>query len=60
MLGKKGDLEIRYLILFALALVVLVVIILIFTGSISEFVGRIKDIFNDIFGLKPDISSFGK
>ncbi|MFH1332141.1 MAG: hypothetical protein ABIH63_02550 [archaeon] len=58
--NKKGDLEIRYLILFALALVVLVVIILIFTGSIGDFVGRIKDIFNEIFGLKPDLSSFKK
>jgi len=58
--NKKGDLEIRYLILFALALVVLVVIVLIFHGSISDFVGRIKDVFNEIFGLKPDLSSFKK
>ncbi len=56
--GKKGDLEIRYLILFALALVVLIVIVLIFHGSISDFIGKIKGIFNDIFGMKPDLSSW--
>ncbi|MEM4244726.1 MAG: hypothetical protein QW404_00110 [Candidatus Nanoarchaeia archaeon] len=60
MLMKKGDIEIRYLILMALALIVLIVIIMIFHGSISEFVTRIKSVFNDIFGLKPDISSWKK
>lgn len=58
MLRKKGDLEIRYLILFALALVVLIVIVLIFHSSISDFVGKIKSVFNDVFGLKPDLSSW--
>lgn len=58
MLKKKGDLEIQYIILFALGLIVLIVIILIFTGSLSDFVGRIKGVFNDIFGLKPDLSSW--
>lgn len=60
MLRKKGDLEIRYLILFALAIVVLIVIILIFHGSITDFVGKIKSVFNDIFGMKPDLSSWKK
>ena len=56
--GKKGDLEIRYLILFALALVVLIVIVLIFTGNLTDFVGKIRTVFNDIFGMKPDLSSW--
>ena len=60
MLGKKGDLEIRYLILMALALVVLIVIVLIFHGSMSDFVGKIKGIFNDIFGMRPDLTSWKK
>lgn len=58
MQNKRGDLEIRYLILFALALVVLIVIILIFHGSMSDFIGKIKTVYNDVFGLKPDLSSW--
>ncbi len=60
MLKKKGDLEIRYLILFALALVVLIVIVLIFQSSMSDFVGKLKSLFNDIWGTKPDLSSWKK
>jgi len=60
MLTKKGDLEIRYIILFALALVVLIVIVLIFHGSMTDFVEKIKSVFNDIWGLKPDLSSLKK
>lgn len=52
--NKKGDLEIRYVVLLALALVVLVVIILIFTTGTSEFAEKLNSVFTDIWGMKPD------
>jgi len=51
--NKKGDLEIRYLILFALGLVVLVVIVLIIFGGTSDFSKKITGLLAD---LKPDLS----
>jgi len=53
--NKKGGLEIRYVVLLALALVVLVVIILLFTGGIAEFGGKFRSIFADIWKMKPDL-----
>ncbi len=52
-MDKKGDLEIRYVILFALALVVLVVVILIFYGGASDFAAKIKNTLADIWSAKP-------
>ena len=53
--NKKGDLEIRYVVLLALALVVLIVIILIFTTGTSEFAEKFKSIFNDVWSMKPKL-----
>ena len=55
LVNKKGGLEIRYVVLLALALVVLVVIILLFTGGIAEFGGKFRSIFTDIWNMKPEI-----
>ncbi len=52
-MDKKGDLEIKYVILFALALVVLVVVILIFYGGASDFAAKIKNMLADIWSVKP-------
>ena len=54
MLNKKGDLTIRYVILFALALIVLVVIALIFYGGASNFADKVKEIFEGIWKTKPE------
>lgn len=55
-MNKKGDLEIRYVILFALAVVVLIVITLIFYGGASDFSTKIKDFIGNIWGLKPKLT----
>ncbi|MBM3200096.1 hypothetical protein FJZ53_04095 [Candidatus Woesearchaeota archaeon] len=52
-MDKKGDLEIRYVILFALGLVVLVVVILIFYGGASDFAAKIKGTLADMWSAKP-------
>lgn len=59
-MNKKGDLTIRYVILFALALMVLVVIVLIFMGGASDFTDKIKGVLSDIWGSKPDIKELFK
>jgi hypothetical protein len=53
--NKKGDLEIRYVVLLSLALVVLVVIIIIFTMGTSDFAEKFKSIFTNIWSMKPDL-----
>lgn len=55
MLNKKGDLEIRYVILFALALIVLVVVVLIFYGGATDFAAKIKNTLSEIWSLKPNL-----
>lgn len=55
-MDKKGDLTIRYVILFALAAMVLVVIILIFSGRTADFSSKIKDLVGDIWGMKPKLT----
>lgn len=57
MLDKKGDLEIRYVILFALGLVVLVVVILIFYGGASDFAAKIRGTLSEIWSLKPSLKN---
>ena len=52
-MDKKGDLEIKYVIMFALALVVLVVVVLIFYGGASDFAAKIKNTLADIWSAKP-------
>lgn len=53
-MNKKGALTIRYVILFALALIVLVVIALIFYGGASNFAETLKGLFGDILAAKPE------
>lgn len=52
-MDKKGDLTIRYVILFALALIVLVVIALIFYGGATDFAAKIKETFSSMWSAKP-------
>lgn len=54
-MDKKGDLEIRYVILFALALLVLVVVVLIFYGGSTDFATKIKNLLTEMWGAKPPI-----
>ncbi|MDP2907482.1 MAG: hypothetical protein Q8O03_06080 [Nanoarchaeota archaeon] len=55
-MDKKGDLEIKYVIMFALALVVLVVVVLIFYGGASDFATKIKSTLEDIWSVKPNLT----
>ncbi|MFH1638182.1 MAG: hypothetical protein ABIB71_07180 [Candidatus Woesearchaeota archaeon] len=41
---KKGDLQMRYIVLIALGLLVLIVVALIFSGSADWFVTKLKGI----------------
>ena len=52
-MSKKGDLTIKYVIMFALALIVLAVIALIFYGGASDFADKIKEAFSNIWSMKP-------
>lgn len=52
-MDKKGDLEMKYVVLFALGLVVLVVIILIFYSGASDFAAKIRNTLADIWSAKP-------
>lgn len=55
-MDKKGDLEIRYVILFALGLIVLVVVVLIFYGGASDFTSKIKSTLSEIWAIKPKLT----
>jgi uncharacterized protein (UPF0333 family) len=55
-LNKKGDLSLRYIILAALGLMVLVVITLIFLKGTTFFTTKLNAIWNQIIALKPDFS----
>ena len=55
MLWKKGDLEMRYIVLIALGILVLIVIALIFGGTSSRFMQAIKDFFAQVLSLKPKL-----
>jgi len=55
-MNKKGDLTIRYIILFALALIVLIIVTLIFYGGASDFAEKIKDTLSSIWSVKPEIT----
>ncbi len=55
MFNKKGSLSIRYIVLFALALIVLVVIAVIFYGGTSDFAVKIKEMLNGFWSVKPQI-----
>ena len=53
--NKKGDLEIRYIVLLALAILVLIVIALIFSGTSQKFTQAIKDFFAQVLSIKPKL-----
>ncbi len=55
-MDKKGDLEIRYVILFALALLVLIVVVLIFYGGATDFATKIKSTLADMWSAKPKLT----
>ena len=52
---KRGDISIRYVVLFALAIIVLIVVILIFQSGASDFAAKIKNLIKEIWSLKPKI-----
>lgn len=59
-MNKKGDLTINYVILFALGLLVLVVVVLIFYYGTSDFAAKIKETLSGIWSAKPDIKEMFK
>ena len=50
---KKGDLSIRYVVLIALGIIVLIIVTLIFHYSSSDFAERIRSILGEIWAIKP-------
>ncbi|MEA3379221.1 MAG: hypothetical protein U9Q69_06350 [Nanoarchaeota archaeon] len=59
-LFKKGDLNIRYIVLIILGLMVLIIIALIFSKSSTSFLSKLKDIWNQIIAIKPDLTGVAK
>lgn len=57
---KKGDLNIRYLVLMILGLMVLVIIAIIFTRSSTTFIEKIKEIWVQITAAQPDLTELTK
>ena len=55
MLSKKGDLELRYVILLILALIALFVLIFMFREQVSKFMSTIFSITDDINRSRPPI-----
>lgn len=57
MINKRGDLEIKYVILMIIALIVLVVVSLIFYFGTTELMGEFKDIYHNVISDRPDFTS---
>jgi len=57
---KKGDLDIRYLVLFIIGLVVLVVVLLIFSINAKDFAAKIGSFMKEIWSAKPPIEEIIK
>lgn len=57
---KKASLEMRYLVLIILALLVIVVISLIFTNGIGDFMNKLKELAQILWGEKPDLTAITK
>lgn len=55
--GRKGDLEIRYLILFILAIIVLFVVALVFYKQIAMFLGKLKVLWDQLGGIESGIET---
>ncbi len=56
-LNKKGDLSLRYLVLAIISVIVLIVILIIFSGGIEDFVTKISSFSNEIWSLKPALNT---
>lgn len=57
MIGKRGfELSLNMVVIIAIALIVLIVAILIFTGGATNFADKIKAFVNEIWGSKPSLS----
>lgn len=52
---KKGDLSIRFIILFSLGLIVLIVVVLIFYSQSSDFAKKLTELASQLWQAKPDI-----
>ena len=55
MFSKKGDLELRYIILLILALLVLIVLLIMFREQVSKFTSTLFSITQDINQSRPPI-----
>lgn len=52
---KRGDLSIRFIILFAIGLIVLIVVVLIFYSQSSDFAKKISELASQLWQAKPNI-----
>jgi len=48
MLSKKGDLELRYIVLFILAIIVLIVLVIMFRQEVKQFLDTIFSVTSEI------------
>ncbi len=55
MFSKKGDLELRYVILFILAVIVLLAIVFMFREQVSKFMSIVFSVTDDINKTRPPI-----
>lgn len=55
MASKKGDLELRYIILFILGIIVLIALVFIFREQLSHFVNMLASVSSDIDKTKPSL-----
>ena len=53
---KKGDIEISYVVLVVLGLVVLIVVLLIFYGGLTDMAARLQELYTEIFKAKPKLT----
>jgi len=53
--NKRGDLEIRTVVLVAIGLIVLFVVVVIFLGGTGEFMEKFKSLSDSIWGMKEEV-----
>ncbi len=51
----RGSLEIRYVVLFALAIIVLIVVVLIFYSGMKDFFNKITELSKEIWSIRPSL-----
>jgi len=57
-MDKKGvELTLNYVVLIALAVIALIVILLIFSGGMTEFVQKLKGVMAEIWATKPNMTA---